>query len=58
VPKMEACLRAVKGGVPRAHVVDGRQPHSLMLEIFTREGVGTMVTPERIDGTDYQVVQS
>jgi acetylglutamate kinase len=58
VPKMEACLRAVKGGVPRAHVVDGRQPHSLMLEIFTREGVGTMVTPERIDGTDYGVVQS
>ncbi|SED89921.1 acetylglutamate kinase [Ruania alba] len=45
VPKMEACLRAVSGGVPQAHVIDGRQPHSLLLEIFTTEGVGTMVTP-------------
>lgn len=49
VPKMEACLRAVRGGVPRAHIVDGRQAHSLMLEIFTDSGVGTMVTPEPID---------
>ena len=45
VPKMEACLRAVEGGVPRAHVVDGRVPHALLLEIFTTEGVGTMVVP-------------
>jgi acetylglutamate kinase len=45
VPKMEACLRAVRGGVPDAHVVDGRVPHSLLLEIFTDEGFGTMVTP-------------
>jgi len=44
VPKMEACLRAVRGGVPAAHVVDGRVPHSLLLEIFTDEGFGTMVT--------------
>jgi acetylglutamate kinase len=43
VPKMEACLRAVKGGVPAAHVVDGRVPHSLLLEVFTEEGFGTMV---------------
>ncbi|WP_433090243.1 acetylglutamate kinase [Dactylosporangium sp. CA-052675] len=43
VPKMEACLRAVKGGVPAAHVVDGRVPHSLLLEVFTSEGFGTMV---------------
>ncbi|MBC7374037.1 MAG: acetylglutamate kinase, partial [Frankiales bacterium] len=43
VPKMEACLRAVQGGVPRAHVLDGRLPHSLLLELFTDEGVGTMV---------------
>jgi len=42
-PKMEACLRAVRGGVERAHVIDGRVPHSLMLEIFTSEGIGTMV---------------
>jgi acetylglutamate kinase len=45
VPKMEACLRAVQGGVPRAHVLDGRVPHALLLEIFTSEGVGTMVVP-------------
>jgi len=45
VPKMEACLRAVRGGVPAAHVVDGRVPHSTLLEVFTSEGVGTMVVP-------------
>jgi acetylglutamate kinase len=43
-PKMEACLRAVRGGVEEAHVVDGRVPHSVLLEIFTDEGFGTMVT--------------
>lgn len=46
VPKMEACLRAVRGGVPAAHVVDGRVAHSTLLEIFTSEGFGTMVIPE------------
>ncbi|MDP9094342.1 MAG: acetylglutamate kinase [Actinomycetota bacterium] len=46
-PKMEACLRAVKGGVSRAHVLDGRVPHALLLEIFTSEGVGTMVVANR-----------
>ncbi len=46
VPKMEACLRAVRGGVPRAHVVDGRLPHSVLLEVFTDEGVGTLVLPD------------
>ncbi|MET7772804.1 acetylglutamate kinase [Nocardia sp. NPDC005366] len=45
VPKMEACLRAVEGGVPTAHVIDGRVPHSVLLELFTGEGIGTMVTP-------------
>jgi acetylglutamate kinase len=45
VPKMEACLRAVRGGVPQAHVIDGRVPHSILLEIFTEEGFGTMVMP-------------
>jgi acetylglutamate kinase len=44
-PKMEACLAAVRGGVPRAHVLDGRVAHSLLLELFTDEGVGTMVVP-------------
>ncbi|HEY3693193.1 MAG TPA: acetylglutamate kinase [Pseudonocardiaceae bacterium] len=46
LPKMEACLRAVRGGVPRAHVIDGRVAHSVLLEVFTTEGVGTMVLPE------------
>jgi acetylglutamate kinase len=46
IPKMEACLRAVRGGVPRAHVLDGRVAHSLLLELFTDEGVGTMVVPK------------
>src|ERR671914_177180 len=45
VPKMEACLRAVEGGVPAAHVVDGRMAHSILLEVFTSEGFGTMVIP-------------
>jgi acetylglutamate kinase len=43
IPKMEACLRAVEGGVHSAHVLDGRVPHALLLEIFTSEGIGTMV---------------
>ncbi|MBO0608138.1 acetylglutamate kinase [Myceligenerans salitolerans] len=45
IPKMEACLRAVDGGVPRATVIDGRQPHSVLLEVFTARGNGTMVVP-------------
>ncbi len=45
VPKLEACIRAVSNGVPQAHVVDGRKPHALLLEVFTDEGIGTMVVP-------------
>ncbi|GAA4750541.1 acetylglutamate kinase [Nocardioides endophyticus] len=45
VPKMGACLLAVQGGVPRATVVDGREPHAVLLELFTNEGVGTQVLP-------------
>ncbi len=47
IPKMEACLRAVDGGVRRAHILDGRLPHALLLEIFTSEGIGTMVLPSK-----------
>jgi len=43
IPKMTACLAAVRGGVPRAHVLDGRQEHAILLEIFTDSGIGTMV---------------
>lgn len=46
VPKMEACLRAVDGGLTRATVTDGRVPHALLLEIFTNAGIGTMVTQD------------
>ena len=46
VPKMEACVRAVRGGVPRAHVIDGRLPHSVLLEVVTSAGIGTMVLPD------------
>ncbi len=46
IPKLEACVRAVEAGVPRAHVIDGRQPHSLLLEVFTSEGIGTMILPD------------
>lgn len=45
IPKMQACLRAIEGGVSRAHVIDGREPHSILLEIFTEAGVGTLVVP-------------
>ena len=46
LPKMEACLRAVEGGLTRATVADGRVPHALLLEIFTNVGIGTMVTQD------------
>ncbi|HEX6232950.1 MAG TPA: acetylglutamate kinase [Jiangellaceae bacterium] len=45
VPKMRACLTAVQGGVPEATVLDGRSPHSVLLEVFTDAGAGTMVVP-------------
>jgi len=43
IPKMSACLAAVDGGVPKAAIIDGRVPHSILLEIFTRSGIGTEV---------------
>ncbi|MCP9946443.1 acetylglutamate kinase [Streptomyces somaliensis] len=46
VPKMEGCLHAVRNGVRTARVIDGRVPHAILLEIFTDEGVGTMVVPD------------
>lgn len=52
IPKLEACIRAVTAGVPQAHVVDGRQPHSMLLELFTSEGFGTMILPDPEGSTD------
>jgi acetylglutamate kinase len=48
-PKMEACLRAVRGGVPQAHVLDGRVPHAVLVEVFTDSGVGTMVLADPVE---------
>jgi acetylglutamate kinase len=45
IPKLESCVEALRAGVRRAHILDGRLPHALLLEFFTREGVGTMVHP-------------
>ena len=45
IPKMAACLEAVEGGVPKAAIIDGRRPHSILLEIFTDAGIGTEVVP-------------
>jgi acetylglutamate kinase len=44
-PKLEACVHALQGGVENAHIVDGRRPHSLLLELFTDEGIGTKLWP-------------
>jgi len=49
-PKMAACLAAVEGGVGRAHVLDGRMPHAILLEIFTDSGIGTMIVPDAESG--------
>ncbi|MEV4602703.1 acetylglutamate kinase [Amycolatopsis sp. NPDC049253] len=52
IPKMEACVRAVRGGVGSAHVIDGRLAHSVLLEVFTSRGIGTMVFPEPTPGSE------
>ncbi len=44
-PKVEAVIRALRGGVEKAHVIDGSKPHAILLELFTKEGIGTMVVP-------------
>jgi acetylglutamate kinase len=43
IPKLQSCVEALRGGVRRAHILDGRIPHALLLEFFTREGIGTMI---------------
>jgi len=53
IPKMEACLAAVQGGVKAAHVIDGRVAHSVLLELLTMGGVGTMVLPDDYDRNHY-----
>ena len=43
VPKVDACLEAIDGGVTKAHIIDGRIEHSMLLELFTSDGVGTQI---------------
>ncbi|WBL18012.1 acetylglutamate kinase [Citricoccus sp. NR2] len=52
IPKVDACLKAVDGGVAQAHIVDGREPHTMLLEVFTTAGVGTQILPDDQAGTD------
>ncbi|MBM3639639.1 MAG: acetylglutamate kinase [Actinobacteria bacterium] len=56
IPKVQSCVQAVRGGVKRAHILDGRIPHVLLLELFTDEGVGTMITPDgaRTSGDSFE----
>jgi len=50
IPKIRCCLNAIRGGVPKAHIIDGRVPHALLLEILTDEGIGTEIVKERAPG--------
>ena len=45
IPKIKCCQDVIEGGVGKAHIIDGRVPHALLLEIFTRDGVGTEIVP-------------
>lgn len=46
IPKLQSCIEAIEGGVERAHMIDGSRPHSLLIELFSERGIGTMVVPE------------
>ena len=47
IPKLRACCEAVDGGVGTAHIIDGRVPHALLIEVLTDEGIGTMISREK-----------
>jgi acetylglutamate kinase len=47
LPKIDCALEAVKSGVASAHIIDGRVPHAVLLETFTNEGIGTLITNQR-----------
>lgn len=49
IPKVEGCLVAAEGGVPRVHIIDGRIPHALLMEIFTDQGIGTLIARDTAD---------
>ena len=50
IPKVKCCLSAIRGGVPKAHIIDGRVPHALLLEILTDEGIGTEIVRDKAPG--------
>jgi len=50
IPKIKSCLSAIRGGVPKAHIIDGRVPHALLLELLTDEGIGTEIVREKAPG--------
>ena len=52
IPKAQGCIDAIKAGVASSHMVDGRIPHVLLLELFTDAGIGTMVLPENVPGSE------
>ena len=54
IPKIEGCLDTVERGVGRAHIIDGRIPHSIILEIFTKNGIGTMIVKEKKEHYEYR----
>ncbi len=54
IPKIEGCLDTVRRGVPRTHIIDGRIPHSIILEIFTKNGIGTMIIKEKREDYVYR----
>ncbi|MBO4461150.1 MAG: acetylglutamate kinase [Clostridiales bacterium] len=54
IPKIEGCLDTVRRGVDRAHIIDGRIPHSIILEIFTKNGIGTMIVKEKRENYEYR----
>ena len=54
IPKIEGCLNTVLRGVGRAHIIDGRIPHSIILETFTKNGIGTMIVKEKKDNYEYR----
>ena len=54
IPKIEGCLGTVLRGVGRAHIIDGRIPHSIILETFTKNGIGTMIVKEKKENYEYR----
>ena len=49
IPKVRCCVEAVQGGVERAHIVDGRAPHAILIELFSDHGCGTMITYDKAE---------